>query len=581
MTEERKDPNLPEDEVLENTPDSKVEQDVPELELEDVSWEIEGDSQEPAGEASPPFQPEEPVYDAGQAGYEQAEPSEEYLEQDAGQYDEPEPEAPVLEEPVYEPEPEPEIVYEAEPEPVQESEPELVDEDYTEPEADYTAEWGWRTQRSGFTPFVFELHGQKHLFSSRGIELIDAVEGIGSYFKYLVDYADSTGMGILTLNTEAKYAEVLARKQLEESGELSTDGILHVFSKRKMEGGQINVFYEIFPREKHIGISESYSTYSHGFVILDTVSLLLGLLKKAGSGAHVLALHVPGAIIMVAGKNGIVHLSRRYTLMGDDAEALVEGIFALQQDIVALEKNLSQKISQIDWIEGLTWTLNLPRPDVEIPLVPYPVHQLTLDGEQVWSALPDALQGASMAAVIGPKEETWLRPLELAEKYVWAAMLAVALVAFFGYFYIDGIKGEVQARSASLKNDINAREAQIKARAGTLAFEDVSSAVQTSTNVKIAALSPPFGEMWNFISALRPEYIRVDGLEYAYQNDGVLVRLEGQVEMDITGAQYGFVRFINSLEAEGFMIQSQQIDLGLEGNYYSLNALWPLKKKGD
>jgi hypothetical protein len=51
--------------------------------------------------------------------------------------------------------------------------------------------------------------------------------------------------------------------------------------------------------------------------------------------------------------------------------------------------------------------------------------------------------------------------------------------------------------------------------------------------------------------------------------------------MDISTAQHGFVKFVSSLESQGFTIQSKQIDLGLEGNYYSLNALWPLKKKGD
>lgn len=545
MTEDRKNPTVP------GAPGSAAEgRDVPELELEDVSWEIDNQGQPEAKADEVDMAPE--------------------VEADQP---EPQDEAPAAARPAAAPQPQPQ----AQARPAAR----LVQESYVDPNADYSAEWGWRTKSSGFQAFVFSLHGNKLLFSPRGVEPIDEVGGIGRYFKYLTDYADSPGMGILTLNTESKYAEVLARKQLEEAGELSAEGILHVFSKRKLEGGQISVFYEILPRDRYVGMSETYAGYPQGFVILDTVSLLYGLLKHHGRGAHVLALHIPGAIIMVAGKNGDVYLSRRYTLVGDDGDALVEGIFALEQDVAALEKNLGQRISHINWIEGLTGTLNLPRPDVEIPLVPYPVHRLQHGGETVWSALPEAMQAAPMAAILGPKEERLLRPLELAEKYVWAAMLAVALVAFVGYSYVATAKGEVMQRLASMQSANNALDSQLASRAGSLAFQDVTAAAQTASDIRTAALAPPLGEMWNYLSSLRPDYMRVDGLEFTYQPDGVAVRLEGQVEMDISTAQHGFVKFVSSLESQGFTIQSKQIDLGLEGNYYSLNALWPLKKKGD
>jgi hypothetical protein len=545
MTEDRKKPTVP------GTPGSAAQgRDVPELELEDVSWEIEGQGAPGAQADEAPAQ--------------------------AGEYDIPEVEAETLEAG------EPEVDETPAPQPTRpQAASRLMRESYVDPEADYAADWGWRTKTSGFQAFVFSLHGRKMLVSPRGVEPIDEVGGIGRYFKYLTDYADSPGMGILTLNTEAKYAEVLARKQLEEAGELSSEGILHVFSKRKLEGGQISVFYEILPRDRFVGVSESYAGYPQGFVILDTVSLLYGLLKRHGRGAHVLALHIPGAIVMVAGKNGEVYLSRRYTLVGDDGDALVEGIFALEQDVAALEKNLGQRVSHINWIEGLTNTLNLPRPDVEIPLVPYPVHRLQHGGETVWSALPEAVQDAPMSAILGPREERLLRPLELAEKYVWAAMLAAALVAFVGYGYVASAKGEVMQRLAAMQSSNGALESQLQARSAQLTFEDVGSAVQTASELRTAALSPPLGEMWNYLSSLRPDYLRVDGLEFAYAPEGVSVRLEGQVEMDISTAQHGFVKFVSSLERQGFTIQSKQIDLGLEGNYYSLNALWPLKKKGD
>ena len=452
---------------------------------------------------------------------------------------------------------------------------------YDDVNMDFTDQWDWRIVRSGVTPFIFDFQGQKHMFSNRGIEVVDDVSPVGGFFTYVIDHAESPGMGLLTLSTEAKYAEVLARKNLEEAGELNSEGVLHVFEKRKLDGGQISVFYEIMPRDKHIGLRELYMNSEKGLVYADTVSLLYGLLKKKGKGAHALALHLPGAIVLVAGKAGDVHLARRYTLVGDDAQALNEGIFALQQDLVALEKNLGQRINQVDWIEGLTWTLNLSHPDVDIPLVPYPLHEFALNGEQSWSALPTAVSQAPKSAVIGPKEESYLRPLEMAERWMWVLFLALAIVAGIGVFTMRGATENVRNTIAAQKNKIKAIEQQLKSRAVNVEFEDVGPALKLAKNYRQAAIYPPFGEMWNYLASLRPQYIRVDGLEFKYIDTGVLVHLEGQVEMDITTAQQGFTSYLKDIEKQGFTIVTQQVNLDLEGNYYTLDALWPLKKQGE
>jgi len=521
----------------------------PGVEIEDVAWEIE-DASVPESEEVPP-----PPVEAAEP-----EPVEE---------EEAEPEA----QEAAPPEPEPAPAPEPPPPPAPKPEPVATD-------TDYTAEWNWKMKPSRFSPFVFDFQGQKYLFSSRGIEWIDDISGLGRYFTYLTDYPDAQGMGLLTLSTEKKYADVLARKQLEELGELTADGVLKVFEKRKIEGGQISVFYEVLPREKHIGILETYNAYSDGFIVHDTVSLLYGLLKKFGRGVHAFALHLPGAILLVAGKNGQAYLTRRYTLIGDDSQALVEGIYALEQDLVALERNLAQKISHVNWLEALTHTLNLPRPGVEIPLVAWPLNSFTLNGEQVWSALPEAVTRSSPQAALGPKEESWLRPLEQAEKWMWAVLLALAVVSLIGIFSMKGVHRDVKTQVQEMRNQMNAIEADLRSRAVNVELEDVGPALTLAKDFYQAAASPCFGEMWNYLAGLRPKQIMVDALEMNYGQNDLDVRLEGRVEMYLTSAQQLFTKYMKDLESAGFKVTSQRMDLDLEGNYYSLNLRWPLKREG-
>ncbi|GAB6175606.1 hypothetical protein JCM16814_04970 [Desulfobaculum senezii] len=670
MTDPKHDPKKKPEDVTDETKRTDTDEAVvPELELEDISWELEDASEPEAEEApAPPVdaaafdeptdedaapeledlsaEVEEVPYDEPEAGADAAAPAalDPFVSEVAASADEDatyvtagddadieegdvedvvalgeddiaEPEAPSTEDDLMTVSPDEDAAYEdaedatyeeegealslepdeaaeaydAEPEPEPEPEqaaappppPPLPDMEEPEEEAGYSTDWGWKVVRSGFTPFVFEAHDEKFYFASGSAQRIDDAAGIGRYFKYLVDYAESPGMGLLTLTTEYKYAGVLARKNLEEVGELNTEGTLHMFAKRKLEGGQVSVFYEVLPRDRHVAMLESYNASDSGFVFLDSISLAFGLLKKKGRGAHAIALHLPSAIVLVAGKGGDVHLARRYTLVGDDEQALVEGLFALDQDLAALEKNVGQKISHVDWVEALTATLELPRPDTEIPLVPMPVHELSLDGDVVWSALPTAVGTAPTSANLGPKQEMYLRPLEQAEKWLWAVFLALALVAGAGVYAIQGVRSQVKEQVQMYRQELRQVEERIRSRAVNVAFEDVDPALNLANSFRRSALSPPFGELWNFLASLRPEAVRVDGMELRYGLDAVDVRLEGQVEMELAAAQQVFTTYIEELELAGFTVVSQQLDLDLEGNYYSLNIRWPLSNKGD
>jgi len=294
-----------------------------------------------------------------------------------------------------------------------------------------------------------------------------------------------------------------------------------------------------------------------------------------------MAMHLPGSVLMVAGRNGQVHLARRYTLIGDDDQALTEGIFAMQQDLESLQKILGQRMPHVDWIEALTFSLNLARPEVDIPLLPWPVHALSMGGERAWSALPLGVRRASTTEALGPKEESWLRPLENLERIVWAALATVVLVAG-AFIYLYGQENHNFILNISvLKQQISQAEQDIQARQAALVVENLGQAVAVARDFNQAASLPPFAEMWNYLASLRPKPVRVDGVELSYSPEGLGVRLEGEVELEMATAQQVFDTFLNTLQKSKFKLESQKIDLGLEGNFYTVNLTWTLAQEGE
>ncbi len=442
-------------------------------------------------------------------------------------------------------------------------------------------QWEWRISRSEFTPLLLEIQGNKYKMTpQQGLALAEGTADMEEYFIYLVDYNQSPGMGQLILSTEFKYAEPMARKALEAAGELNSGGVLRIYDKSRIPGGQVRLTYEILPREEFSHLGDAYLSSKNGFIAMSTVSFLVSEIQRRRKGVHVFALHLPESILVVAGKRGTVFLSRRYTLFGEDEQSVYEGISMVVQDLRELEKTIGANFQQVEWITALSGALNLKRLDFEFIFSPQPLHEFTLGQFQFWSALPSALKEVSSKAVLVPKEEKLLRFLERKEKWALAVLLAFFVVFVVVAFQSFMRTSSLHAEGEQLSSLLDQSRAEANVRAGEINFSDIEPTYELSEAINQAAFYPPFGEVWNQLALARPEAVRVDGLEFSYgENKDVVVRIEGQVEQDLATAKSTLMEFVKNIEARGYEILGQHIKLDIEGSYFNLDARLPVEQK--
>jgi hypothetical protein len=434
------------------------------------------------------------------------------------------------------------------------------------------------TDRTTSKIVVVEQGGTLAMIQEKTVVDLDNIRNCPGYALFLADLGQS--FGLLNVTGDPKYAAVMGRKELESRGELTADGQLFVHSFKKIDANQSTVLYSVFPSQRYADIVAAYKDHEHGFELFNPLGLLQGLLQSMPRGQlHALALRLGAMILLLVGRQSEVMLVRRYSLLGQDDESLAESITALVQDVALLEDSIGMHVNQINWIEALTFDLNVRCQRPEMPLDPWPVTRLTWDGREVWSALPALADRIPVAASVGPKEERYLKPLDAAINWLLAAGVLLTLTFGAGYYLyssaLDQLKAGVSAVEAAYHEELS----ELQAMTIALDYLDPDAFLHIAKAVEQAVLAPTMGELWNVLAATRPPALQVRSVELRYDQDKVIVSLEGSLHESISRAQPAFSAYIAKLEQKGFVLQDHSLNIDLEQSDYLLQLSWPIKRE--
>lgn len=433
------------------------------------------------------------------------------------------------------------------------------------------------TDRTTSKIVVVEHGGTLGMIREKTVSDLDNIRNCPGYGFFLTDLDQS--FGLMNVTGDPKYAAVMGRKELEDRGELTADGQLFVHSTKKVDATQSTVLYSVFSRQRYMGIAAAYKDHEHGFELFDPVGLLQGLLRTMPRGQpHALAVRMGAAVVLLVGRRDEIMLVRRYSLYGQDDESLAETVTALVQDVVLIEDNLGMHVNQINWIEALTFDLNVRVPETQIPLYAWPVTRLTWDGREVWSALPALADRVPVTASVGPKEERYLKPMDTAVNWLLAAGVLLTLAFGAGYYLYSSALNQLKAGVGEVEAAYHKELGELRAMTVTLDRLDTDSFLRTAEAVEQAVLAPTMGEMWNVLAATRPHAFQVQGVELRYDRDNVQVRLEGVLEESMGRAQEAFAGYIAEMERIGFVLVEQNLNIDLERIDYLLQLQWPIKR---
>ena len=445
-----------------------------------------------------------------------------------------------------------------------------------------TVPQGWiEAPLPDYPDFVLDIGGTRHLFRGEEAVKTDSIDEYPRHLLYVVDYPAAPGPHVATVDGPAKYAMVLLRKRLQEEGELTEENTLVILDRRKLGSQRTKVAYEMVPAGRHHGLMNMSVKTLNGYLLFNTTALAHGLVSGLfGGKPGAVALHLPGFIVLAAGRGKRLQFARRYALAGEDEFALRSGMANLHQDLATLNQQGEVEVSEILWLEGLTETLVWPEMRLDLPVNRLPVHRIKTDDGDRFSSLPGVISKVDISLCLGPREDARLLPFQPLEKWIWLGMGVVGAALVTGALLTGVASDRLGDRIDELERNNDFLRRELTFSAGRVQglnkdLGDFQPILKVARDVVYAGKARPVSAIWRELHRLKPGSMYVHSLEIRYTGDAATATMTGSIDAGLVKAQDVFARFLSTLGGAGWRVDKQTMRLDVESNTFALEATLP------
>lgn len=439
--------------------------------------------------------------------------------------------------------------------------------------------WVEVSPEEGNIPFQIHRQDGVWIFENGSVRSARQPADCGAFCYVLDDFPEEAGPALIRVTGEIRYAHILARKRAEEMGDLGPEEVFHAYETIKKGKQEADVLYHIYPQAR-LSQAKAACTLPDGCVLMDGPGLLLSLLRKGGKKWKALALRCDSSVVLMAGRGGSVILARRYPLFSESAGELDTVMANMDQDLRLAQEEQGVSFSGLQWIETCVQKQLPSLPASEIPLQPWPVVRFQYEEMPVWTAVPALLELADPRDALQGREEKYVRPLQLWEKWLRTALLGGALI-LAGMTWVNwGVAQHLSDQASQKERALRSLENKITSFTyDVLGKKRAEQTVSLVHDLALAGDAPSPVQVWNAFLHARPSGWKIDTLRFSFHNPDVEAKAEGVVVGDPGQAEQELRLFRQGLNRQGFETADTSLRLKAKEADFSVSVRYPWKKE--
>ena len=426
---------------------------------------------------------------------------------------------------------------------------------------------------TNFRKYVIELDGKTYRFSKGNLEQIDSPNDLAGDKYFVTDMQESISQ-TMTVDVEPRYAEVIAQKQVQESGEFDGPVTLIPHWKKRKGKNTTDIFFTAIPSHLSNLYTASDSEYDDNVMVFPLYSYLYGVLKRirARGPVAVVFKHSRFADLIIGTRKKVYSVNRLVAF--DSSEEQFLSLWETVKEEIKNVENANHiqvgKSYLVTWIDSgdlSAWTED-PERDLQL----FKSEAVEFNGDVHRISFFRALKKVSLSDSVSP-------PLNKA--FYCARKLAPALnVAFLGliillvcgfYSYRDKTD-QLQTELRVLEKRIGATKFDLPEK---LNKEMVEQTVAFIKNHSISKNASSFQEVINQISDGLSTDIELEVLKLDYLADGIQMKMFGRVNASFRRAQKEYRDFIGHLKRHGYVVEESRFDTEIKESRFIIN----LKKR--
>lgn len=408
---------------------------------------------------------------------------------------------------------------------------------------------------------VIELDGMAYDWTGDQLQPIASPFGLQREGpKWVISDLGKSVSKTMTLESPLRYVEVIARKNMEESGEFDEPVSIIAHWKKKADANTANVFFTALPVRHRQQYFAKATEQPDSVLVFPLYGILHGVLKRMNHGEPTAVVFQHDRFVdVVIGTKDTVYYANRCVAFDTSEEQISVVWDMVKTDIEAVEVDNKIRVEGIillNWIDG---PLKPKRAeDIGKDLISVGEETVTVDGR---------IHHSSFLRAIRMQRSLW-SPSAVYEKLMYycqqllpglnAALIMALLFCAAGYIWFDRKTDALANECSALQRDIRALSKETSLE--NVPYEGVLSFVK---DLEQCRSLPAFKTIVNHLSDALTQTMSLEILKADYGVNKVDIEVFGRAKASFDQAYKGYQRFITFLDKNGYTISESAFDTTL------------------
>ncbi len=399
--------------------------------------------------------------------------------------------------------------------------------------------------------------------------LADVTEGV-----LVTDFPDSLTR-VMNVNSEPKFADVMARRQIEEEGEFDQSVHIIPYWRKQRVRNSTDIFLTALPRRTYEQYMNHVQEAEEPLILYSLYNVLYEAIKRHGRKGPVAVVFQHGKVVdLIIGTSKMVYSANRSKAFDDTAgqlDALWDMVLSDIRSAEAENRIRVERVLLVSWIDtrAPVWKdisgfhLEFIEEDI-----------LKIEGKRRKVSLPGLIKHMPVGASISGGIERWAFSLQKVILPLNLMILCVTVFVFILYFCFSGRVRAMEADYQGILKELYAGEklqtrAEIPAR-----YTKVTGFIN---RIYRASRFPGYKRLVNDLTDAFGAQMTVELIDGSYGESGLNADIRGLISMPFDQAYRTYQRAILILNKKGYRVDKSSFSTTISKSHFVLKLARTIK----
>jgi len=406
--------------------------------------------------------------------------------------------------------------------------------------------------------YSIELDETTYSFSGDRLDRIVDLKDIEGD-KWFISDMQKAVTKTMTIEAPIRYAEVMVRRKLQESGEFEEPVSIITHWKKKKGKNTTDIFFTALPTRLFYHYFDQIGEHEDSVILFPLFAVLYCVLKmmRHQNPVAIVFQHSRYADLIIGTKKRVYYANRCVAF--DTSEEQISALWDMvRTDIKNVETDNRIKVAEVLF---LNWIDSGAEPDrwedMESEFYSMEEEAILFNGKEHHLSFLKALRMLSgVRGISSRKEKTFYYARKWAP-YLNVLFFLAGLLLLGGYFLYNQKVDSLQKDLMALEGKKAAIQMQAKQDIPQIEYKETFSFVR---DLAFYQRAPSYKDVVNDISDARSSDMKVDVLKMDYSKDEMMVEIFGKVKAPFDMAYKGYQTFVEILTQKGYTVKSSRFN---------------------